>query len=451
MRYLLLTFITILLRVTIVVPQTVISGSVRSTTGETLPGANVFVIGSYDGATSDTAGIFQFTTAEKGPQTLMILFLGCDTFRQTIICSGAPVVISALLKEQKSTLNEVVVTAGSFEAASDRRRAAVLSSIDIALTASASADIAGAITMLPGTTRNGESGRILVRGGAAYETRTFMDGLLIQNPYNSTVNNLPARNRFSPFLFKGTLFSTGGYSAEYGQAMSSALILNTEDLAPKTTTGLTLLSVGAGAAHTHRWKNTSLSASGSYSNLRPYFLLVPQKVDWIKAPQSGETEIIFRQKTSENGGMLKAYINYNQSVMKMNYPDDTQPQVTLPLQLNAGNLYTNVSYREMLGKNWLLFAGAALSRSRDDIASVFSNNKNHQSVQTRFSLSRSLTDVVKLKWGAEWYNSRYKETYRDNTVGPISTRLKENYGAVFAETDLFLSPKWVARVGGRLE
>jgi hypothetical protein len=31
-------------------------------------------------------------------------------------------------------------------------------------------------------------------------------------------------------LFKGTVFSTGGYSALYGQALSSALILESIDL-----------------------------------------------------------------------------------------------------------------------------------------------------------------------------------------------------------------------------
>ncbi|MCB9333657.1 MAG: Plug domain-containing protein [Lewinellaceae bacterium] len=223
------------------------------------------------------------------------------------------------MRESATALREVVISAGSFEAASDRRRAVVLSPIDIALTASATADIAGAITTLPGTTRNGESGQILVRGGAAYETRTFIDGLYVQNPYNSSVPNVPARNRFSPFLFKGAQFSTGGYSAEYGQALSSALILHTEDLAPETTTGLSLMSVGLGLAHTQRWERSSMSVSGSYTNLAPYFALIPQNIDWEAPLQSGGGELIYRQKTSD-AGMFKLYSSVNRSWMELQYP-----------------------------------------------------------------------------------------------------------------------------------
>ena len=102
----------------------------------------------------------------------------------------------------------VVITAGAFEA-SDEKKAVILNSIDIVTTAGATADIAGALNTLPGTQAVGEEGRLFVRGGAAYETRTFIDGLFVQNPYNASVPNLPARGRFSPFLFKGTSFSTG--------------------------------------------------------------------------------------------------------------------------------------------------------------------------------------------------------------------------------------------------
>lgn len=37
-------------------------------------------------------------------------------------------------------------------------------------------------------------------------------------------NSKGRRGRFSPILLSGTVFRTDGYSAEYGQALSSALI-----------------------------------------------------------------------------------------------------------------------------------------------------------------------------------------------------------------------------------
>src|SRR6185295_7917999 len=112
--------------------------------------------------------------------------------------------------------------------------------------------------------------------GDASEAKTIIDGVVVADPYFSSVPDVPQRGRFSPFLFKGTNFSTGGYSAQYGQAMSSALILESQDLADKTTTGINLMSVGGGLSHNHRWKNTSVGVFGNYINVRPYFKVVPQ-------------------------------------------------------------------------------------------------------------------------------------------------------------------------------
>lgn len=429
--------------------QSTLSGTVLTTRGDTVIGANVLLEGTYDGATTDLNGRFSFRTEEQGTHTLLVIYLGCDTFRQPLVLGNAPIQLTPRLKENASAIDEVVISAGSFEAASDRRRAVVLSAVDIALTASATADIAGAIATLPGATRNGESGQILVRGGAGYETRTFIDGLLVQNPYNSSVPNVPARNRFSPFLFKGTLFSTGGYSAEYGQALSSALILQTEDLAPKNNTGLSLMSVGGGLSHTRRWKNTSASLSGSYSNLKPYFALVPQRIDWIRAPQSGGAELIVRHRTKKEG-MFKLYGSTNRSGMRMQYPDVFQPEQSSPLSLLADNYYLNTSYRGQL-KKWTLFAGIAGTWNRDSIETDIANTKIQQSVQARFTLNRSFGNRFRLKFGSEYLHGQYDEYFRDTNLSTFQVARRERYGAAFAETETFLTSKIVARAGLRTE
>lgn len=429
---------------------TTLRGVVLSAGGDTLAGANIALPGTYDGATSDAGGRFSFQTDASGSQTLLVTYLGFDTFRQALTLAGGVVELSPRLRENAASLREVVISAGSFEAASDRRRAVVLSPLDIALTASATADIAGAIATLPGTVRNGESGQILVRGGAAYETRTFIDGLYVQNPYNSSVPNVPARNRFSPFLFKGVQFSTGGYSAEYGQALSSALILNSDDLPSQTTTGLSLMSVGTGLAHTQRWERSSLAVSANYANLRPYFWLVPQTIDWITAPQSGAGELVFRHQPSETG-MIKMYAAVNRSDMAMQYPDPFEPQETVPLRLLADNVYLNASYRDIWNEQWAVFAGAAYTHNRDRIATDFSNDAAQQSAQFRFTAARAWGENAKIKFGAEYLRGRFDELYRDGVGQAFGTLLDEHYSAGFVEADALVAPKIVLRAGLRAE
>src|SRR6202012_6198529 len=93
------------------------------------------------------------------------------------------------------------------------KRGRVLSPLDVATSAGSNADITAALKPLPGAQQIGEQEGLFVRGGAGYEAKQFIDGSLVNNPYYSSVPDIAQRGRFSPFLFKGTVFSTGGYSA----------------------------------------------------------------------------------------------------------------------------------------------------------------------------------------------------------------------------------------------
>jgi len=242
-----------------------LSGVVLDAAGQPLPGANVFLKTTFDGATTDSLGRFAFATTATGTLPLVVTLIGYELQAAPLAlpAGGGPLALPPhRLRESRASLADVVVLAGAFEA-SDARRAAMLKPLDILTTAGANADIASALNTLPGTTRVGEEGKLFVRGGAAAETRTYLDGLPVQSPYGGAVSGVPARGRFSPTLFKGTMFSTGGYSAEYGQALSAVVGLNTLDLDPETQTGISLLSVGGSLSRTQRWARTSASVRPS--------------------------------------------------------------------------------------------------------------------------------------------------------------------------------------------
>jgi CarboxypepD_reg-like domain len=428
--------------------QTTIKGTVTSSKAETIIGANVVLEGTYDGASTDTLGKFQFSTVEKGEKRLIITFIGCDTLKMALILRGGETIELPLkIKEAYNEFNEVTISAGVFEA-SDVKKSVVLKSVDIAMTAGASADITGAMLTLPGTTRNTETGQLLVRGGAAYETRTIIDGMYVQNPYNSSTANLPARNRFTPFMFKGTMFSSRGYSAEYGQAMSSALILNTKDVEGQNTTGIQIMSVGGGLSQQKIWKNSSLSGSATYNNLSPYFKLMKQKFDFQHAPESGNADIFFKTKTSETG-IFKIYATTSTNGFTINTPISTDENVKIPLILRGQNVYINTSFKEVVFKDWILFVGGAYTWNKDKIHQNFDLNTTEQSTQTRFTLTHHFSDNVKLKIGSEYLYNNFNEKYAENQV--FTTKHIENYAAAFAETDLTITSKWLARVGVRAE
>jgi hypothetical protein len=445
------TYLTILVLLTFSVlqAQVNISGTITDESGEAILGANIALLDTYDGASSDLEGKYQFSTEEKGTFTLHVSYLGYETIEELVEIGEENIEKAFIIKEAVNELNAVVITAGAFEA-SDKKKSVTLDPIDIVTTAGATADIAGALNTLPGTQRVGEEGQLFVRGGAAYETRTFIDGMYVQNPYGSTVTSLPSRGRFSPFLFRGTTFSTGGYSAEYGQALSSALLLNSNDLAAETMTSLSLMSVGTALAHTRRWENTSISFSGEYINVAPYTGLMPQNVQWDKPFSSTGGQLIFRHKTSETG-MLKLHANLTHSDFALQMPEFSQVNQTSRLDLRNDHFYLNSSYREVLNDKWSFFAGLAYTNNLDDIAQNFDLNAREQSLQARARLSYHAFDRVKIKFGGEVLRNIFAETYQDEGQSIFKTDLTQNYSAAFVETDLIISNSLVARVGGRVE
>lgn len=228
--------------------QTEISGKVKDSKGNPVFGANIFIEGSYDGSTSMEDGSFSFFTNSTGFQTLVVSFVSYQMFRKEAAVSEFSNLMIKL-KDDLNSLDAVILNAGSFQAG-DKARVSVLKPLDIVTTAGSVGNIVAAFQSLPGTQNVGESGRLFVRGGEAGETQTFVDGVRVAQPYGASIQNLPTRGRFSPFLFSGISFSTGGYSAVYGEALSSVLLLNTIDQAYEEKTDISIMTVGLGLGHT---------------------------------------------------------------------------------------------------------------------------------------------------------------------------------------------------------
>ncbi|MEM6697496.1 MAG: carboxypeptidase-like regulatory domain-containing protein [Bacteroidota bacterium] len=429
--------------------QTTISGNVKEKGGDAIIGANVFLENSFDGASTDLEGNFTFTTTQTGQINILVSYLGYKEYRESIHLSGQPLELQILLRPEASTLQEVTITAGSFEAG-DEKKSVVLNSIDIATTAGANADISAAMNTLPGTQRVGESGQLFVRGGAASETRTYMDGMYVQSPYNSTTSNLPARGRFSPFLFKGTTFSTGGYSAEYGQALSSALLLNTQDLATETISSVSLMTVGGGLAHTQAWENTSLAVGFDYTNLAPYNKLMPANLNFEKPFEGKNGQIIFRHKTSETG-LLKVFANVANNQFALEIPDRIDVNKNTLLSMNNNNYFGQISYQEVLSDRWSLFVASGVSRNDDWIDAAFNLEKKEYAIQSKTRLTYDWNDHVVLKMGGEFIHSNWEEQFTDENEQVFNSQVKENFSAAFTEADIYFTRKLVARAGIRAE
>lgn len=427
--------------------QTKISGSVTDQKGESVPGANVFLLDTYDGTTSGVDGSFEFSSDEKGTQVIVVKFIGFKEFRQSVELKGGKLEVQVLLKEEVSQLQAVTITAGSF-AASDESRKTIFKPIDIVTTAGATADIAGALNTLPGTQKVGESGRLFVRGGDGNETRTFIDGMLVMEAYGVAAPNTPSRGRFLPFMFKGTSFSTGGYSAEYGQALSSALVLDSKDEEQSSRTDIGILSVGGDVAHTQAWDRGSFAGKVQYTNIRPYFGLINQEIDWNVAPASLEGSAAFRNKIGKQG-IVKVFGNFNQSDYSLYNHDIDDPSKKTLMDLTNKYRYLNGFLKTSLNEKWGVRGGLSYTYTNNDITlGGVGLHETDEGLHGKVTFTGSLSDQFELKTGVEIIHHDYVAAVDTSSY---ALEFDEIITAAFAETDIYASNKFVTRLGGRLE
>jgi outer membrane cobalamin receptor len=425
--------------------QATISGKVTDVKGNAIPGANIYIDGTYDGASSDDQGNFIFTTAEKGKQTLVASFLAYETSKLEIDVEAARN-LSIKLKESVNTLDAVVITAGTFEAG-DKARVSVLKPLDIVTTAGSAGDIVAALQTLPGTQTVGEDGRLYVRGGEADEAQTFVDGIRVAQPYGATTNELPTRGRFSPFLFSGISFSTGGYSAEYGEALSSVLLLNTQDEPDQSKTDISLMTVGLGLGNTQKWAKSSLSVNAAYIDLAPYQLAIPQDVDWNRPFQSLSGEAVYRYQFEK--GLFKVYAAFDASRFDLDQKTVNAPYSNR-IDLHNDNFYLNTSYRGDLPREWQLFAGLGYGYSTNNIAIDADDLDNDENaLHAKLKLKKNFSDRFKLSVGADYFVTKFDETFDQNAGDSFNTGYNAGIAAAYVEGDIFFSKNLAAKIGVR--
>ncbi len=449
--------------------QTQVSGKVTDGRGRPVPNASIGIKDSYDGASSDSSGLFRFSTDEKGEQLLTVSCIGFNPFEKSISLNGQALELNIQLKESPSELKAVVVTAGSFEA-SDAKRTTVLTSIDIVTTASANADVTAAIRTLPGTQQIGEKEGLFIRGGSGEEARVFIDGTLVNNFFYSAVPDIAQRGRFSPFLFKGTVFSSGGYSALYGQALSGALILETIDLPEKSSASVGVHSVGfsGGFQQLNKKKTASWGVNYAYANLLPYFSLVKQRVDYFKVPSFHYADANFRVKTSKTG-MLKFYATLQTNRLGLRSSDIDSAVLKNAFSLSNYNVYTNLSWKEKLGRGWRLYVGTSYSFNHDDIKNELQDAddrpvdpghlpytlKNYQALlkgslaQAKTVIEKRLSGISAIRAGGEYLyfhdDMNFTDTLNRRAV------VNDRFAAAFAEADIYITNDLAAKLGTRLE
>ncbi|CAL1516451.1 TonB-dependent receptor plug domain-containing protein [Chitinophaga sp. MM2321] len=374
--------------------------------------------------------------------------------------------LDTIPRQRTRTLHVVTVSAGSFEA-SDKAKGASLTPIDAVTVAGSNGDITQALRSLPGAQQIGDKEGLFVRGGTGEETKQFIDGTLLRNPNYPSVPGIQQYARINPFLFKGILFSSGGYSALYGQAMSSALIMESVDLPEKSSASFSLFPANTGIGFQQLTKNnrSSYGVDLHYSSQRIYNSVVPQKPDFFAGPEYIDGDANFRIKTGKTG-MLKFYTTWDVSDVGMYNPDIDSAALRSGYRVKGKSSYSNLSYRNALNDDWKMDIGLTYSYNRITTNNNLVDAKGAEVslpeapfkdkfrysritsnfAQARMVFTRNFSQGQAIRFGAEHFYSEDKGTANDSALA-----LTDNLTAAFAEGDIYLADNLAAKTGVRME
>lgn len=406
--------------------QSTLKGEVKNEKGEPMQYVSVSLLNTVEGTLTTPAGVFELKTKLTGPQVLVVSYLGYTKINRPVELADSIYTFSFVMQPDASNLDEVVITAGMIEASNDRT-VAVLDPLDIVTTAGAQGDIVGAIQTLPGVQRNGgDQTGLMVRGGDVNESILIIDGTVSQNAFNSTVPGVAQRSRFNPFQFKGTAFSTGGYSVRYGQALSSVLDLSTNDLPEKNNINTGVNMAGVYVSGEKLMGKNGVEYSGYYNNLAPYFAIANTSVDFYDVPQGGGVSTRFVSKT-DNNGMFKMNLSqtFNKTGIRINNPAVAGEQMNFGIKNE--NTYLTSSFKNWIGDRFRYSTAFSFSNNTDNISwDDFLVYRNDNKVQGRAEMWYEASRKFEFMAGGEVQHSTYTQRF-DTLIGQFSEVMSALY------------------------
>lgn len=439
--------------------QITISGKVLGRNNKPLKDVSVTLKDTYDGATTDEKGNYKFETSEKESQTLIFSHPKFIEIEKSIQIEDKNLILNAELKESVSEIDAVVISAGSIEASDKKRATTLLTPIDVYTTAGANGQISSALETLPGVQKVGESEGLFVRGGTGTETKFFMDGNLVNNYFGNSVPGIKAMDRLNTSLFKGNVFSSGGYSAVYGQALSGVLALESIDLPERNAAdfGISPIFASGGIQRVNQEKTHSYGISLGYSNLELMQKILKFNTDFEKAPNSFGGNGNFRIKTSR-GGFIKYYGSYDTSSMKLSSPNLDDENSSDKINQNGKNTFHSLSYREKFGR-YTLNLGSSYTYNQNILqfsnidqngSSQFNNDIDSKGnyFNAKALIERKLFKISAIRAGIE-LNTTKEETWV--SIAQKKYEFRDDITSLFAETDLGISNDLSLKIGARAE
>ncbi|HSA05132.1 MAG TPA: carboxypeptidase-like regulatory domain-containing protein, partial [Tenuifilaceae bacterium] len=208
----------------------ILSGTVEHRgTNLKLSGANVLLLESNQGVSSDSTGHFTIQVKNKGQHTLRVSFLGYSDYEQKIEISGN-LTVQVTMDIEQTQLTEITVIGNRTNQTQSNPQTGIqkLSMKDIRMLPKfmGDSDPVKAIRLTPGVQAGGEGNEgLFVRGSDPGQNLILLEDMPI---YNAS-HLLGLYSVFNPSIVKNVTLYKGAYPALYGGRSSSLLKIGLTD------------------------------------------------------------------------------------------------------------------------------------------------------------------------------------------------------------------------------
>lgn len=198
-----------------------LTGRVYDSDNQPIELATVRVAGTTMGTMTDLKGKYQLSIPAGDSIVVIYSCLGYREERRQLLNLTKDVSLSVRLNKNAKMLNEVVV-------ATHRRQTSTLQTIDTKdlklMPDATGGSIEAMLTTFAGVNSSNElSSQYSVRGGNFDENIVYINGIEVYRPLTVRSGQQEGLSIINPDMVGAVGFSSGGFSAEYGDKMSSVL------------------------------------------------------------------------------------------------------------------------------------------------------------------------------------------------------------------------------------
>ncbi len=385
-----------------------VSGRVTTARGEPLEYVNVFFKDDLSGDVTDGEGRFLIQTRETGHRILVVTCIGYDIKNISVrVEQSSPLTI--ILQQTDIKMQAVSVQASSFSIAEEE--GVTLNALDVVTTAGAAADVMRAVQTFSGVNTMDDGAGIFVRGGDVHETKVLLDDGHLKHPYKYESQTGGYFGTFSPFLLSGTFFSTGGFSARYGNALSGVLAMESLNMpaSRELSLGIGLAALSAGGSLVLLDDRLGVHFSGNKSQTRHLFKLNGGLHEFSRPPVSDDINLSLVYRYHPNGSIkLFTFLSHEQIGVETITPDFRDFY-----NGDEKNHFYLLNWRHMVSPAVLIKGTASYNQFKNNqTLSALDLKTNDRLYNNRLDAEMSVHPQITLKTGIEhqFFKSNYRGT-----------------------------------------